>query len=66
MVLAAVDCTRETGVCSQHEVRGYPTIKYFSYLKTKLEYNGGRKREDFLAYLKKMNEAGKNDQREEL
>ncbi|KAM7352504.1 protein disulfide-isomerase A5 [Cochliomyia hominivorax] len=66
MVLAAVDCTRETNVCSQNEVRGYPTIKYFSYLKTKHEYNGGRKREDFLAYLKKMNEAAKMEKREEL
>ncbi|XP_061394505.1 protein disulfide-isomerase A5-like [Musca vetustissima] len=57
LILAAVDCTRETAVCSQHEVRGYPTFKYFSYLKTKQEYNGGRKREDFIAFMNKANES---------
>ncbi|XP_075149520.1 protein disulfide-isomerase A5 [Haematobia irritans] len=69
MILAAVDCTLENTVCSQHDVRGYPTIKYFSYLKTKQEYNGGRKREDFIAYMKKANEAvskTKSEQHEEL
>lgn len=66
MILAAVDCTRETTVCTQNEVRGYPTIKYFSYLKTKTDYTGGRKREDFIAYMKKANEVSKTEQREEL
>lgn len=66
MVLAAVDCTRDVNVCSQQEIRGYPTIKYFSYLKTKAGYNGGRKREDFIAYLNNANEISKNEQREEL
>ncbi|XP_065357827.1 protein disulfide-isomerase A5 [Calliphora vicina] len=66
MILAAVDCTRDTNVCSQQEIRGYPTIKYFSYLKTKAGYNGGRKREDFIAYLNNANEVSKNEQREEL
>uniref|UniRef100_A0A182SXK4 Thioredoxin domain-containing protein n=1 Tax=Anopheles maculatus TaxID=74869 RepID=A0A182SXK4_9DIPT len=50
--LAAVDCTRHSAVCSSYEVRGYPTIKYFSYLKTVREYNGGRTETDFIAYLK--------------
>ncbi|XP_035909527.1 LOW QUALITY PROTEIN: protein disulfide-isomerase A5 [Anopheles stephensi] len=50
--LAAVDCTRHSAVCSSYEVRGYPTIKYFSYLKTVQEYNGGRTETDFIAYLK--------------
>lgn len=40
--LAAVDCTRHRSVCSAHDVKGFPTIKYFSYLKTVREYNGGR------------------------
>lgn len=40
--LAAVDCTRHNGVCSAHSVKGFPTIKYFSYLKTVRDYNGGR------------------------
>nr|XP_040232227.2 protein disulfide-isomerase A5 [Anopheles coluzzii] len=50
--LAAVDCTRHSAVCSSYEVRGYPTIKYFSYLKTVRDYNGGRTETDFIAYLK--------------
>jgi len=38
-----VDCTSQQGVCSAHDVKGYPTIKYFSYLnKEKFDYAGGR------------------------
>lgn len=40
--LAAVDCTKHKSVCSVHSVKGFPTIKYFSYLKSVREYNGGR------------------------
>lgn len=40
--LAAVDCTIHRGVCSAHSVKGFPTIKYYSYLKTVREYDGGR------------------------
>lgn len=40
--LAAVDCTKHNAVCSVYSVKGFPTIKYFSYLKTVREYNGGR------------------------
>lgn len=39
---AAVDCTSQSALCSANEVRGYPTIKYFSYYKTIKNYNGGR------------------------
>lgn len=40
--LAAVDCTKHSAVCSVYSVKGYPTIKYFSYLKTVRDYDGGR------------------------
>lgn len=33
-------------------MRGYPTIKYFSYLKTEKEYSGGRTAADFVKFLK--------------
>lgn len=56
--LAAVDCTKHREVCSANDVQGYPTIKYFSYYKTKLEYNGGRVAEDFVKYLKRKSELG--------
>lgn len=56
--LAAVDCTKHREVCSANDVQGYPTIKYFSYLKTSLEYNGGRVADDFIKYLKRKSEGG--------
>lgn len=40
--LAAVDCTRHSALCQSFSVQGYPTIKYFSYLKTSRDYSGGR------------------------
>lgn len=49
--IAAVDCTKHNAVCSAYSVRGFPTIKYFSYLKTVREYNGGRTAEDFTKFL---------------
>ena len=27
--LVAVDCTTETSICAQYEIKGYPTFKYF-------------------------------------
>lgn len=47
----AVDCTKHAAVCSAYEVRGYPTIKYFSYLKTHKEYKGERKADDFIKFM---------------
>lgn len=49
--LAAVDCTKHQAVCQVYEVRGYPTMKYFSYLKEVKEYSGGRTDKDFIKYL---------------
>lgn len=48
----AVDCTKFSAVCSAYDVRGYPTIKYFSYLKTQKEYTGGRTANDFIKFMK--------------
>jgi len=43
VVIADVDCTVETDVCSDHDVSGYPTIKYFKDGDKKGEsYSGGR------------------------
>lgn len=65
MEVAAVDCTKHREVCSANDVQGYPTIKYFSYYKTKLEYNGGRLAEDFIKYLKRKSELGADAEAEE-
>lgn len=52
VVFVAVDCsTKLQEFCKQHDVRGYPTFKYFSYFKSKLDYNGGRNRQDFIDYM---------------
>lgn len=39
---AAVDCTAYQTLCSQNDVSGYPTFKYFNYFKNTKPYNGGR------------------------
>lgn len=49
---AAVDCTKQSGICSAYEVRGYPSIKYFNYLKTHKDYRGERKAEDFIRFMR--------------
>lgn len=63
--MAAVDCTKHREVCSANDVQGYPTIKYFSYYKTALEYNGGRLADDFIKYLKRKSELGPDAEDEE-
>mmetsp|Transcript_19029 Transcript_19029/g.62025 ORF Transcript_19029/g.62025 Transcript_19029/m.62025 type:complete len:142 (+) Transcript_19029:169-594(+) len=44
VLIADVDCTVETDLCSDYDVRGYPTIKYFSAETSKKgdAYSGGR------------------------
>lgn len=49
---AAVDCTKHSGICSAYDVRGYPSIKYFNYLKTYKDYQGERKTEDFIKFMR--------------
>lgn len=49
---AAVDCTKHAGICSAYEVRGYPSIKYFNYLKVHKDYRGERKAEDFIKFMR--------------
>uniref|UniRef100_A0A2M3ZE94 Protein disulfide-isomerase a5 n=1 Tax=Anopheles braziliensis TaxID=58242 RepID=A0A2M3ZE94_9DIPT len=61
--LAAVDCTRYSTLCASFEVRGYPTIKYFSYLKTIREYNGDRTETDFISFLKDPDAAPKKSEK---
>lgn len=44
MVFAAVDCTQHQALCGSHDVKGYPTFKYFMYYnKGGKDYTGGRK-----------------------
>ncbi|XP_030756821.1 protein disulfide-isomerase A5 [Sitophilus oryzae] len=49
---AAVDCTTQSAVCSAFDVKGYPTIKYFSYYNKETKpYSGGRTTADFVQYM---------------
>jgi len=50
--LASVDATIEQDLAQKFEVKGYPTIKFFSD-GTTFEYTGGRTQEDLLSWLKK-------------
>lgn len=50
--LASVDATIEQDLAQKYEVRGYPTIKFFSD-GTTFEYNGGRAEDDIVNWLKK-------------
>uniref|UniRef100_T1J0B8 26S proteasome complex subunit SEM1 n=1 Tax=Strigamia maritima TaxID=126957 RepID=T1J0B8_STRMM len=52
VAFAAVDCTANTQVCSSYQVEGYPTMKYFSFLKTVKPYEGGRTANDFVAFMR--------------
>ena len=48
--LAAVDCTKESSVCS--DVSGLPTFKYFHYFnKEQRPYEGGRTHTDFVSFI---------------
>ncbi|OZJ06278.1 hypothetical protein BZG36_00778 [Bifiguratus adelaidae] len=51
--LAKVDCTVETDLCSEYEVRGYPTLKVFREGES-TEYNGARKADGIVSYMKKQ------------
>ncbi|KAK8770854.1 hypothetical protein V5799_012681, partial [Amblyomma americanum] len=52
VALAAVDCTEHSGICSAYDVAGYPTFKYFSYLKTVSEYTKGKMAADFVNFIR--------------
>lgn len=50
--LASVDATIEQDLAQKFDVKGYPTIKFFSD-GTTFEYTGGRTQDDLLSWLKK-------------
>lgn len=52
VAFVAIDCTKHQSICSAYEVRGYPTLKYFNYLKTTKDYRGGRKADDFIKFMR--------------
>jgi hypothetical protein len=51
--VGTVDCTREKKLCSDHGVRGYPTLK-FSLDGALHDYPGGRAASDFRAFAERV------------
>jgi len=51
VVIADVDCTVHKELCSEHGVRGYPTIKYFQGGEPE-DYKGGRSLKDLQKFVK--------------
>jgi len=53
VVVADVDCTVEQDLCSQYDVKGYPTIKYFTAESDEkgTDYSGGRTFEDLKQFV---------------
>lgn len=52
VAFCAVDCTTEKELCANYEVKGYPTIKYFSYFDKMIkDYTGGRKELQFVSFI---------------
>jgi len=53
---AAVDCTKETVVCSDAGVSNIPMFKYFNYFNRKQQvYEGGRTHTDFVSFMSGIN-----------
>ena len=51
--LVAVDATIEHEITSKFSISGYPTIKYFHKGKFSEDYSGGRRKMDFVEFVKK-------------
>ncbi|XP_078376471.1 putative protein disulfide-isomerase A4 isoform X1 [Oculina patagonica] len=50
--LGAVDCTLEKDLCTEQEVKGYPTREYYRDGEFAYKYTKKRKAEDMLAFMK--------------
>ena len=51
--LAAVDATVESQLMNLFSIKGFPTLKYFYKGQEKEEYSGGRRKMDFVEFIKK-------------
>ncbi|CAH0390704.1 unnamed protein product [Bemisia tabaci] len=50
--LAKVDATIETELAEQHDVKGFPTLKFF-IKENAVDYSGGRQADQIISWLKK-------------
>ncbi|XP_053971858.1 thioredoxin domain-containing protein 5 [Hylaeus anthracinus] len=61
VTISKVDCTQHRGVCSQFDIKGYPTLLWIEDGKKVDKYSGQRTHEELKAYVSKMLEKS-NDQ----
>ena len=61
-VIAAVDATVEQSLGNTYKIKGYPTLKYFYKGSPYEDYNGGRRKMDFVEFMKKKINAGHKDE----
>lgn len=54
-ILAAVDATKDSALASKFKVKGYPTVKYFSYGNLKFDANV-RDAEKIISFMKNPTE----------
>ncbi|CAF3646792.1 unnamed protein product [Adineta steineri] len=59
VAFCAVDCTKSQAMCKEHEVQGYPTIKYFSFGKFVSSYEDARTEEAFVEFMNNPEEQSK-------
>ncbi|CAF4287621.1 unnamed protein product, partial [Adineta steineri] len=59
VAFCAVDCTKSQSMCKEHEVQGYPTIKYFSFGKFVSSYEDARTEEAFVEFMTNPEEQSK-------
>jgi len=64
VVVAEVDCVAETGLCSEHGVKGYPTLILFSGNADPVEHFGGRSVQALTHWLSEQRFAQKGQFRE--
>ncbi len=60
--LAAVDATVEQKMTSMFNIKGFPTLKYFYKGSEYEDYEGGRRKMDFVEFIKKKIVASQKDE----
>ncbi|XP_041361948.1 thioredoxin domain-containing protein 5-like [Gigantopelta aegis] len=54
VIIAKVDCTTDTVVCAEHDITGYPTLKFFDDDASSVRYKGNRDLETLQKYVEKQ------------
>lgn len=63
--LAAIDATQQSSLAKKYDIKGYPTILYFKNGKLEADYNGARRKMDFVQFLRKQ-ALDSSDKKDEL